>query len=134
MRAVVIGSGVGGMTSALYLLRAGHQVRLFEQHSEPGGVTGGLREAGFTWDLGQLVVEGFGPGEQVGSILEELGIADRIELIRDDRVYAFPDFAIDRPESDAGPWWRRDRLAELFPEERKGLARYYRLYRASIAA
>jgi phytoene dehydrogenase-like protein len=132
MRAVVIGTGVSGLTAALYLLRDGCEVQLFEQHDEAGGVTGALRSDGYTWDLGQLLLEGFGPGEQVGSILAELGLADGVDLIRDDRIYAFPDFRIEKPDEPAGLFWRRERLKELFPEERAGLDRYYRFYIPSL--
>ncbi len=126
--AVIIGSGISGLTAALYLLKAGYKVRIYEQGPEVGGVTASLCVQGYTWDLGQLVVEGFGPGEQVGLVLEELGLCERIELMREDRAYVFPDFQLWKPATYAGPFWRRDRLAEIFPDEREGLARYYRFY------
>ena len=66
MKAIIIGSGMAGLTAAAYLVRAGHQVTVYEQFSEIGGVTATLRQEGFGWDLGPLVLEGFGPGEPAG--------------------------------------------------------------------
>ena len=58
MRTTVIGSGISGLAGALYRLRAGDRVTLFEQGPQPGGVTAPLSRDGYTWDLGQLLVGG----------------------------------------------------------------------------
>ena len=127
-KTIVIGSGMAGLTAAAYLVRAGHQVTVYEQFSEIGGVTATLRQEGFGWDLGPLVLEGIGPGEPAGIVLAELGVADRVRLERSDRGIAFPDFALWKPAKYAGPYWRRERLKQLFPEESQGLDRYYQFY------
>lgn len=128
MKAIVIGSGMSGLTAAAYLARAGHQVTVYEQYGEIGGVTATLRQDGFGWDLGPLLLEGFGPGEPAGEILAELGLEDRVRTVRDDRGAVFPDFSFWKPEEYAGPYWRREHLKRIFPEEREGLDRYYRFY------
>jgi phytoene dehydrogenase-like protein len=128
MKVVVIGSGMAGLTAAAYLVRAGHRVTVYEQFGEIGGVTATLRKDGFGWDLGPLLLEGFGPGEPAGEILAELGLTDRVRLVREDRGAVFPDFAFWKPAEYAGPYWRREHLKQLFPEEREGLDRYYRFY------
>ena len=43
-----------------------------------------------------------------------------------------PEFALWRPQEYAGPYWRRDRLKELFPEESRALDDYYRFYERMI--
>ena len=49
---VVIGSGLGGMTSANILVRAGHRVLLLEQHYKLGGLaTWFLRPGGHVFDV-----------------------------------------------------------------------------------
>jgi len=128
MRAVVIGSGMSGLTAAAYLARAGHEVSVFEQFPEIGGVTATLRREGYGWDLGPLLLEGFAPGESAQRILAELGVADQVRAVREDRGICFPDFSLWKPEAYRGPCWRRERLASLFPEEADGLGRYYRFY------
>jgi len=127
-RAVIVGSGMAGLTAAAYLACDGCEVEVFEQADRIGGVTATLRKEGFAWDLGPLMVEGFALGEPVGNILAELGCADRVELVRADRGIAFPDYRVFRPPEYLGPYWRRERLKETFPHEAEGLDRYYGFY------
>jgi diapolycopene oxygenase len=54
-RVVVIGAGLGGMTAAIQLARAGFQVDLLEKNGNVGGKLNILREAGFTFDLGPSI-------------------------------------------------------------------------------
>ncbi len=67
MKVAIIGSGISGLTAALYMLQDGHQVVVLEQYQTPGGVTAAIRKDGYTWEQGQMLVEGFGPGEVVGN-------------------------------------------------------------------
>ena len=125
---VVIGSGVAGLTAAAYMVQKGHVVRVFEQFPEIGGVTATLHKDGFSWDLGPMLLQGFGPGEPAGIILSELGITNRIKLEREDRGLVFPDFELWKEDEYKGPYWRKDRLKEIFPHESMGLDRYYKYY------
>ena len=128
MRVAVIGSGLSGLTAAALLAKRGHEVSVFEQHEDIGGVTSGIEKDGFRWDLGQMLVPDLGPGEPARRILEELGISDRVEVAKGCRGNVFPDFHIFRPDSCAGPYWRKQYLKEVFPGEAGGLERYYRVY------
>jgi phytoene dehydrogenase-like protein len=128
MKAAVIGSGIGGLVSAAYLAKAGHDVTVYEQWPHPGGVTATLEQDGFRWDLGPLLIAGLAPSEPVGQVLSELGVADRVRLIRGDRTYVFPDFALQKPDVYGGPFWRRDLLKQIFPEESDSLDRYFRFH------
>ncbi|MBR5024083.1 MAG: NAD(P)-binding protein, partial [Victivallales bacterium] len=48
---VVIGSGLGGLTSANRLARAGHSVLLVEQHSQIGGLATYFRRKSHIFDV-----------------------------------------------------------------------------------
>lgn len=128
MKVAIIGSGVAGLTAGAYLSRAGHDVTIYEQFREIGGVAATIEKDGYKWDIGSLLLEGFAPDEPSGAVLAELGIADKISLIREDRGLAFPDFDLWRPDEYQGPYWRRDKLKSLFPPEADGLDRYYEFY------
>jgi phytoene desaturase len=56
MKAVVIGSGLGGLGAALRLQGLGHDVVVLEQRDAPGGRASQLRDGGFTWDTGPSLV------------------------------------------------------------------------------
>lgn len=53
---VVIGAGIGGLSAAIRLAAAGHQVVVLEQNAAVGGKMSEVREAGFRWDTGPSVI------------------------------------------------------------------------------
>ena len=128
MKAIIIGSGMAGLTAGAYLAREGYDVVVYEQFSEIGGVTATIKQEGYSWDIGPLLLEGLAPHEKLGKILMELGIYNKIEIINEDRGQSFPDFQVWRPDVYKGSYWRRDYFKELFPEENEGLDNYYKFY------
>lgn len=132
MNIIVIGSGVSGLTAAAYFAKSGNTVVVYEQYEHIGGVTATVTQNGFSWDLGPLQLDKFEPGEEVNEILRELDILERLEIIRDDRGMAFPDFDLWKPKEYGGPYWRKNRLKELFPEDAAGIDEYYKFYDSMI--
>jgi len=51
-KAIIIGAGFGGMSTAIELAAAGYQVTVLEKNSWPGGRAQVYQEAGFTFDMG----------------------------------------------------------------------------------
>ncbi len=128
MKIAIIGSGMAGLTAGAYLAKAGHEVTILEQFPTPGGVTATIRQDGFGWDIGPLLMEGFAPGDKGRVILEELGVSDQVRSVHEDRLLSMPQFMLQKPNEYESPYWRRERLKELFPAESKALDRYYRFY------
>ena len=51
--AIVIGSGMGGLTCASALAKFGHKVCVLEMHAGlPGGFTHMFKRKGYVWDVG----------------------------------------------------------------------------------
>ena len=51
-KAIVIGSGYAGLSSATFLAQAGWDVHLLEKHDQPGGRSRFFSEDGFSFDMG----------------------------------------------------------------------------------
>lgn len=124
MKAVIIGSGISGLTSAALLAQAGAEVEVYEQNQNIGGVTAFARKNGYCWEQGPLLLGEFLPGERAYELLQSLGVT--LDTVREDRGIEMPDYNMWHPAEYAGPYWRRERLKELFPEEAKGIDAYYR--------
>ena len=56
---VVIGAGIGGLTTAALLLKAGMQVTVLEAHVYPGGSAGTFFHKGYLFDAGATLAGGF---------------------------------------------------------------------------
>jgi len=54
--AVIIGAGIGGITTAIYLAKNGYEVNVFEKNSSPGGRCGQLIRDGHRFDLGATML------------------------------------------------------------------------------
>ncbi len=50
--AIVIGSGLGGLTTAALLAKAGQKVLVLERHYTAGGFTHSFKRRGYEWDVG----------------------------------------------------------------------------------
>ncbi len=71
-RVAVIGGGIGGLTTAALLTRAGCDVVVLEAHVYPGGSAGTFFHRGYRFDAGATLVGGFDPGgphERLGALL-----------------------------------------------------------------
>ncbi|MFK7940652.1 MAG: phytoene desaturase family protein [Roseovarius sp.] len=70
--AIVIGSGMGGMTAAAALSKMGHKVLLLEQYKTLGGLTHSFEREGFSWDVGIHYLGCLAPDDRERGILDWL--------------------------------------------------------------
>lgn len=73
-RIVVIGGGIGGLTSAALLAKRGYAVAVFDQAIVPGGCASTFQRKGFIFDVGATQVAGLEPGGIHNRIFDELDI------------------------------------------------------------
>lgn len=71
---VVIGAGIGGLTTGALLARRGYNVLVFDQALVPGGCASTFRRHGFTFDVGATQVAGLELGGIHKRIFDELEI------------------------------------------------------------
>jgi len=55
-RAIIVGSGFGGLSTAIRLLSDGWQVTILEARGEVGGRASRIREGGYTFDTGPSLI------------------------------------------------------------------------------
>lgn len=123
--AIVIGTGIGGMTTAATLAKVGKKVLLLEQHYVPGGYTHVFRRKGYIWDVGVHIVGQMTPKAMPGRLLNWL-TDDRLawEFVGD--VYdefRYPDDVTVPFHSDPATF--KQTLKDMFPSESEGIDGYF---------
>lgn len=126
MKIAIIGAGLGGLTFGAMAAKDGHEVLVFDKNAKPGGVVALLEHEGYCFEQGPLLLGDLWEGEPVYEFLKSLDIT--LPTVRADRDIVMPDYDMIKPEEYQGPYWRKDRLKQLFPEDAAGIEEYYRLY------
>jgi all-trans-retinol 13,14-reductase len=122
---IVVGSGMGGMTTATALSRLGHKVLLLEQAQTIGGLTHSFSRNGFSWDVGLHYCGTFGHDQPAGRILDWLS-GGTIEFRSVGTVYDtlhFPDgfeISVGRPAAAY-----KMELKERFPDNTAEIDAYF---------
>lgn len=93
-KVVVIGAGVGGLTTAALLAKAGFDVTVLEAHVYPGGCAGTFYHKGYRFDAGATLAGGFQPGGPHALVGEALGITWPIRRAEPAWVTQLPDRTI----------------------------------------
>ncbi len=75
-RIVVVGAGVGGLTTAAVLARQGLDVTVLEAHAYPGGCAGTFYHQGYRFDAGATLAGGFYEGGPMDIVARAAGVAD----------------------------------------------------------
>jgi len=71
---VVIGAGIGGLTTAAVLAKAGFDVTVLEAQVNPGGCASTFYHKGYRFDAGATLAAGFYPGGPMDLLGDAIGI------------------------------------------------------------
>ncbi len=119
--AVIIGSGLGGLSCAAAFARKGYRPLVLEQHDKPGGyATAFSRPGGFVFDV-SLHSTSVGERNGIHNLIQGFPEISEIEFIAHPYLYRaiFPDHDIRVRQRDLARYLAQ--LADLFPEESAGI-------------
>jgi all-trans-retinol 13,14-reductase len=125
--AIIIGSGMGGLTTAAFLSKAGKKVLVLEKHYVAGGFTHSFKRKKYEWDVGV---------HYVGQVNLKDGLLRKaFDYVSDGKlkwcdmgeIYDQAIFEGDVYNFKAGREEQIKQMIEYFPEEEKALRAYYKL-------
>ena len=123
----VIGSGIGGLTTATWLAKAGYKVAVLERHYVPGGFTHNFkRKDGFQWDVGVHYVGNVGADSSLGEMFDYL-TAGKLEWESMGDVYDVVYIGSKKFEFKAGKENFRTQMQSYFPEDSEAIDTYMQL-------
>ena len=109
--AIIIGSGLGGLSRAAGFARQGFKVLVLEQHDKPGG---------FVFDV-SLHSTGAGERDGLHNLIPGFPEIRDVEFVPHPNLYRaiYPDYDVRVPQKDLRQYIRM--LTGYFPEEKKGI-------------
>ena len=83
-KCIVIGSGLGGLSTGVILAKNGYEVTILEQAKQIGGCLQCFQRNGVKFETGMHFVGSLDDGEVLSNYFNFLGIKDKVEVSRMD--------------------------------------------------
>lgn len=117
---LIIGSGIGGLSTAIILSKLGFRVTVIEKNSFPGGLMRGYIRDGIDCDVGVHYLGALAEGQVLKNLFNYFGITSKIPIERMGKGgiidrYIIGDFTFDIPE---GLNAYEKNLISSFPDEK----------------
>ncbi|WP_226703723.1 phytoene desaturase family protein [Microbulbifer elongatus] len=122
--AIVIGSGIGGLTTAAVLSAAGRKVLVLEQHYTAGGYTHAYDRNGYEWDVGVHYIGDVGGHPTMTRKLFDFISGGQLQWAPMDRAYDRICLGDEQYDLVAGRDAFVDELARRFPGQKAVIEMY----------
>lgn len=122
--ALVIGSGIGGLTAAACLSKMGKKVCVLEQHYTAGGFTHSYDRNGYEWDVGVHYIGDVGSPRTLARRLFDFVSDNQLQWAPMDDHFDRIFLGDEHYDLVAGKPAYRDALVEAFPEEEEAIDTY----------
>ncbi len=123
---IIIGGGLGGLIAGATLSKRGQKVLLLEQHYIPGGCATSFKRKDFVMEVGLHELDGLHDLDTKVEIFNYLDVFKHIEFLQVPEL-----FQLNRHEFNfTFPHGNKEaikKLTEAFPEEEKGIQKYFEL-------
>jgi phytoene dehydrogenase-like protein len=120
---IVIGAGIGGLTSAALLSKAGLSVCVLEKEPRVGGYLAGFRRKHFIFDTAIHWLNQYGPDGMLDKLFSAIG-SDHPKAVEQQRIRRYKgenfDYLLTNQPDDL-----RNQLIRDYPEERKGIEKLF---------
>ena len=83
----IIGAGAAGMAAAWDLVRAGHQVTIYEAGDRVGGLAAGFKDESWNWTLEKFYHHWFTTDKDILGLIDEIGQGDKVVFPRPKTSY-----------------------------------------------
>ena len=133
--AIIIGSGIGGMTTAAILSKTGRRVLVLEQHDQAGGCCHSFLDKGYEWDVGIHYIGEMGTQTINKTLLDQISdgqiewapLEDEFDVIQigynGDSSRSYP------VKTGMEPW--KAQLKKQFPDEHDAIDKYFHLLKTT---
>ncbi len=120
---VVVGAGIGGLTCANYLAKAGAKVVLVEKHYTVGGCASSFRKGSYYFDAAAHSLGSCRPAGQIGRLITDHELQEKMSLVR-----CNPSDVIVTPDRDVFIYndvaRTTDEFQREFPREARSIAKF----------
>ncbi|WP_343588977.1 NAD(P)/FAD-dependent oxidoreductase [Flavobacterium sp.] len=124
---VIIGSGLGGLVSAVILAKEGYSVCVLEKNNQYGGNLQTFVRDKTIFDTGIHYIGGLGEGQNLHQYFKYIGIMDHLNLKKlDENGFDIISFDDDKTEYPHAQGFENfiQQLTKYFPEEKENLEQY----------
>jgi len=124
---IIVGSGAGGLTTAVALAQAGQKVLVCEQHEVPGGWTHSFTLEGYRFSPGVHYIGSLNTGEYLSNVFRGLGISQDLEFMElNPDAYDHIFIGDEQFNIPKGKDNYMNRLIERFPDEAHGIRKLFK--------